>query len=150
MCHNILKYCLREALGERQRKTLFRFLDSLRDLVNEEQDIGQLDTIETELNFTLALMEKDFPITLQVKFHDKISVIGNIKQYSLQVIMMHILHHIVDGIRYKGPVYGTWMFPYERFNSWVCKRALNRANPEVTIMETYKVSFVVALCITTS
>ena len=79
MCHNILKYCLRGALGERQRKTLFRFLDSLRDLVNEEQDIGRLETIETELNLTLALMERDFPITIQVKFHDKIYVIGSIK-----------------------------------------------------------------------
>ena len=79
MCHNILKYCLREALGERQRRTLFRFLDSLRDLVNEEQDIGQLDAIETELNFTLALMERDFPITIQVKFHSSINLRGNIK-----------------------------------------------------------------------
>ena len=39
-----------------------------------------------------------------------------------------------------GPVYGTWMYPYERFNSWICKRALNRAFPEVTVVETYRVS----------
>ena len=45
---------------------------------------------------------------------------------------MHILHHIVDGIRF-GPVYSTWMFPYERFNSWMCRRALNRAHPEATV-----------------
>ena len=52
---------------------------------------------------------------------------------------MHLLHHIVDGIRRFGPVYSTWMFPYERFNSWMCRRALNRAHPEATVMETYRV-----------
>jgi len=52
---------------------------------------------------------------------------------------MHLLHHIVDGIQRFGPVYSTWMFPYERFNSWMCRRALNRANPEATIMQTYRV-----------
>ena len=39
-----------------------------------------------------------------------------------------------------GPEYGTWMYPYERFNSWICKRVLNRAIPEVTVVETYRVS----------
>ena len=54
---------------------------------------------------------------------------------------MHLIPHIVSGIKQFGPVYGTWMYPYERFNSWMCRRALNRAHPEVTIMETYRVSF---------
>ena len=43
------------------------------------------------------------------------------------------MHHIVQGIERFGPVYGTWMFPFERFNSWMCQRALNRAHPEATI-----------------
>jgi hypothetical protein len=53
---------------------------------------------------------------------------------------MHLLHHIVPGIEKFGPVYGTWMFSFERFNSWMCRRALNRANPEATVLETYRVS----------
>lgn len=54
------------------------------------------------------------------------------------------MHHIVEGIRRFGPVYAAWMYPFERFNSWMCQRALNRAHPEITIMETYRVCIVYA------
>ena len=33
------------------------------------------------------------------------------------------------------------MYSFERFNSWMCRRALNRAFPEATVMETYHVMF---------
>ena len=52
---------------------------------------------------------------------------------------MHLIRHVADGIQEFGPVYGTWMYPYERFNSWICQRVLNRSNPEATILETYRV-----------
>ena len=52
---------------------------------------------------------------------------------------MHLLHHVVPGIKHFGPVYGTWMFSFERFNSWMCRRTLNRASPEATVMQTYRV-----------
>lgn len=52
---------------------------------------------------------------------------------------MHILHHVADGIDNMGPVYSTWMYAYERFNSWMTRRAMNRRYPEATIMETYRV-----------
>lgn len=54
--------------------------------------------------------------------------------------MMHILRHIVDGIRQFGPVYSTWMFSYEGFNSWLHWRVMNRRWPEATLMETYRVN----------
>ena len=52
-----------------------------------------------------------------------------------------MLHHVVEGIHRFGPVYSTWMYSYERFNSWLSRRALNRFRPEATIMETYRVSY---------
>jgi hypothetical protein len=52
---------------------------------------------------------------------------------------MHLLHHIPDGLSKFGPVYGTWMWQYERFNSWICRRVLNRQHPEATVLETYRV-----------
>lgn len=55
----------------------------------------------------------------------------------LQVITMHLLHHIPEGLRNFGPVYGTWMYCYERFNGWISRRALNRRYPEATVMATY-------------
>ena len=53
---------------------------------------------------------------------------------------MHLLRHIVDGMKVYGPVYATWMYAYERFNSWLHRRVMNRRFPEATLMETYRVS----------
>ena len=52
---------------------------------------------------------------------------------------MQLLHHIVPAIQQYGPVYGTWMYSFEGFNSWMCRRAHNRAYPEATVIETYRV-----------
>jgi len=52
---------------------------------------------------------------------------------------MHLVRHVAEGIEQFGPVYGTWMYPYERFNSWLCQRVKNRAYPEATVIETYRV-----------
>lgn len=114
----ILKFCLRGMLSLRCRRTLFKFLDSLASLCAESHDLDDLDCVENDLNEACALLERDFPL-------------------NLQNITTHILHHIVDGIRHFGPVYGTWMFVFERFNSWICKRALNMRYPEATVLETF-------------
>ena len=37
-------------------------------------------------------------------------------------------------------VNGFWMYPYERFNSWITRRVTNRRYPEATVMETYRLS----------
>ena len=58
---------------------------------------------------------------------------------AFQNISMHMVHHVVDGIKLHGPVHSMWMYVYERFNSWVCKRVTNRSQPETTVMQTYKV-----------
>ena len=54
---------------------------------------------------------------------------------------LHLLHHIADGIKEQGPVHSWSMYVYERFNSWICQRAMNRLHPEATVMETYRVSY---------
>jgi hypothetical protein len=56
---------------------------------------------------------------------------------------MHLLRHVADGIGHFGPVYGSWMFAYERFNSWLHRRVMNRRFPEATLMETYRVCFII-------
>ena len=38
-----------------------------------------------------------------------------------------------------GPVRSWSMFKHERFNSWICRRVTNRANPEATVIKTYQV-----------
>ena len=38
-----------------------------------------------------------------------------------------------------GQVRSWSMFKYEWFNSWICRRVTNRANPEATVIKTYQV-----------
>ena len=130
-------------LGETQRKTLFHFLDSLSLLLSESIKKSCMRDIESRLHHSLALMERDFPMTLQVMCGYHYCIVTDVVVICTQVITMHILHHIPQGISRFGPVYGTWMWQYERFNSWICRRVLNRRHPEATVMETYRVIYIV-------
>lgn len=53
-------------LGETQRKALFHFLDSLSLLLSESIKKSNVRDIESRLHHSLAQMERDFPMTLQV------------------------------------------------------------------------------------
>lgn len=66
---------------------------------------------------------------------------------ALQNVTTHILRHMVEGIAKFGPLYTTWMFPFERMNSWFTRRVLNRQYPESTIMETYQIYCWVMYCV---
>ena len=57
----------------------------------------------------------------------------------LKVVTNHILQYMPEEIGQFGPVRSTWKFAYERFNSWLCRRALKRRHPEATILRTYQV-----------
>ena len=62
----ILKYCLRGMLGATQRQTLFAFVDVTTKLLQEHQDPTQLAKLEEDMNLVLALLERDFPASIQV------------------------------------------------------------------------------------
>ena len=116
---SILKYTLRGLLGKRQRESLFFFLDVLAALCAEIVDLSVIDVLEYNVHKSLSLLERDFPV-------------------SLHVSVFHLLHHLPMYIRRFGPVYSHWMYPYERFNSWIIRRVLNRRYPEATVIETYR------------
>ena len=115
----ILKYCLRDLLGEKQRATLFELCDVISLLTKDAISSTELDAIEYRVHRVLALIERDFPV-------------------SLNVISFHLLHHLPMYIRRFGPVYEFHMFPMERFNSWIGKRVMNRRFPEATVVESYR------------
>ena len=117
----VLRFCLRSMLGYRQRHTLFQLFDVISGLCDEVIDSKHIDDLELRVHRVLALIERDFPL-------------------SLQVIVFHLLHHLPMLLRRFGPVYGFWMYPYERFNSWITRRVTNRRYPEATVMETYRLS----------
>ena len=64
-------------------------------LVDEEINPVHLDKLEYRVYRVSSSLERDFPI-------------------SMQVVMLHLLHHFPFYIRRFGPVYGYWMFPVER------------------------------------
>lgn len=117
----ILKFCLRGMLGSRQRSTLFKLFDVLKRICAESVIIDAIQLLEEHVHTVLALIERDFPL-------------------SLQVIVFHLLHHLPRFIKMYGPVYSFWMYRYERFNSWIKRRALNRRYPEATVIQTYLLS----------
>ena len=105
MCSGIIKFCIRGLLGTKQRSTLFKFCDVMSRLCCQ-QITENIDDLELETHQVLALMERDYPV-------------------SLHVIVFHLLHHLPFYLRQFGPVYGYWMYPFERFNSWISRRVLN-------------------------
>lgn len=117
----ILKFCVRGMLGRNQRRTLFKLFDVIDNICMEDVTMDTINELELEVHHTLALFERDFPVTLQV-------------------IVFHLLHHLPSYVKHFGPVYGFWMYPYERFNSWISRRVLNRRYPESTVIETYRLS----------
>ena len=64
--HGILKYCLRGLLGKQQRNTLFFVSDTLTDVLAESMKLDSLPKLQDKMNTALAMLERDFPIALQV------------------------------------------------------------------------------------
>ena len=95
--------------------------DVLTEVCSEDIDSDLLGGVEKKVHRVLALVERDFPV-------------------SMQVIVFHLLHHLPMFLKRFGPVYTFWMYPYERFNSWIIRRVLNRRYPEATVVETYRLT----------
>ena len=91
----------------------------MSELTTEEVNMSCIDELEYRTHRVLALLERDFPV-------------------SLNVIVFHLLHHLPMFLRRFGPAYSFWMYPLERFNSWIGRRVHNRRYPEATIIETYR------------
>ena len=54
--------------------------------------------------------------------------------------MFHLLHHLPMFMKRFGPIRSYWMYHFERFNSWISRRVLNRRHPESTVIETYRLT----------
>lgn len=78
-----------------------------------------LEELELNIHHSLSLIEWDFPT-------------------SLHVCVFHLLHHLPFYLKRFGPLPVYWMYPFERFNSWVIRRVQNRRYPESTVRETYR------------
>ena len=117
LLEGILKYCLRGLLGDLQRRTLFELCDVVVLLSSDAVNIQNLDSIEHRV---LSLLERDFPV-------------------SPHIMVFHLRHHLPMFVRRFGTICGYWMYPMERFNSWISRWVHNQRFPEATVLETYRV-----------
>lgn len=84
-CCGILKFCLRDMLGHKQRATLFMLFDVLRSICAEKVSYETVEVVEKKVHLVLALVERDFPL-------------------SMQFIVFHLLHHLPMFLKKYGPV----------------------------------------------
>jgi len=61
-------------------------------------------------------------------------------------IMPHLMMHMVDQIRWLGPMYLHEMWPYERFMSILNRYVHNWAHPEGSMIERYCIEEVIEAC----
>lgn len=99
-CDGILKFCICGFLGKSQRETLFMLCDVLARICAETFEKSFVEAITCDVHCVLTRLERDFSV-------------------SLHVIVFYLLHHLPAYLKIFVLVYGFWMFPYERFNSWI-------------------------------
>ena len=66
VCQGVLKYCLLDMLGKDQQQTLFYFLDTLTASLAESHVRDSLNKLRRDFNTALAMLERDFPLLIQV------------------------------------------------------------------------------------
>ena len=64
----VLKYCIRGMLGDEQNKTVVLFMDAITALCAPSQDTAKIEHLKEKVNVALARLERDFPLSLQVRF----------------------------------------------------------------------------------
>lgn len=66
---NVLVYCISGLIGKRQEETLRLFSTMISQLIQDEHDVAQLLDFKVKSQTILALIERDFPVSLQVCFN---------------------------------------------------------------------------------
>ncbi|XP_062609392.1 uncharacterized protein LOC134271156 [Saccostrea cucullata] len=115
-----LAWCIRVFLPNQQEETLFIIVNLIKRMVSPQLTEEDIPSLQEDVHTGLAMFERDFPL-------------------SMQNLVTHLLHHIVDGFSTFGPLYGRWLFPYERANGWITRQCLKKGAEESTVMETYAV-----------
>ena len=68
MTQNVASWCLRGLLGKQQEETLFGLFDVLTRLIQPSYSTDELPNLISDTSKAVALLERDFPLTLQVMY----------------------------------------------------------------------------------
>lgn len=122
----MVRFCIRDMLGEPQRASLVNFLCLLEEAYGSTVDMDKFEDFEKRWHQGLCMLERDFPV-------------------SLQTFYFHLLHHLPQYIRMYGPPKNFWMFPYERFNHTLTAAISNNQHPEVSAVKKMEVQWLLSM-----
>ena len=130
-CHILMQHLLpvaiRSVLPRRVRDVITRLCLFFKSLCCKVIDPLKLPKLRDEIVEVLCELEKYFPPA----FFD---------------IMIHLTVHLVRELRYCGPVYLRWMYPFERYMKILKGYVRNRSRPEGCIVECYIAEEAVEFC----
>ena len=130
-CHILMQHLLpvaiRSVLPRKVREVITRLCLFFKSVSSKVVDPLKLTPLRNEIVEVLCELEKYFPPS----FFD---------------IMIHLTVHLVREVRYCGPVYFRWMYPFERYMKILKGYVRNRSRPEGCIVECYIAEEAVEFC----
>nr|KAJ0205415.1 hypothetical protein LSAT_V11C500282030 [Lactuca sativa] len=98
------------------RVAITRFCFFFKSTCSKKIKLDELDKLQEELCVTLCLLEKHFPPS----FSD---------------VMIHLIVHLTREVKLSGPIFFSWMYPFERFLKVIKGHVQNKNRPEECIAE---------------
>ena len=110
---NIMIYLLRDCMGDKTWKEFVLLVICLNHVSRYDITENEAVLLIEDMKLALSLMERDFPL-------------------SFSNITLHLLVHMAESLKKKGPAHSRWMFPFERLNSVISRQVKSRKHPEVS------------------
>jgi hypothetical protein len=114
----LVPYVFRRVLDDEINNVLLRLSEVMATVLRPEIDMGKLDELEREMVAVMADMERLLPVTL----------------FTIQI---HKLIHLVQFIRWWGPLKSIWTYSVERFLGFLVEQVNSRTNPEKNLINNH-------------
>ncbi|PNX54325.1 hypothetical protein L195_g047943, partial [Trifolium pratense] len=130
-CHilmqQLLPLAMRNALPDEVSVVLNELCSFFRQICSKVLSVASLDKMQQQVVLTLCNMEMLFPP-------------------SFFTVMIHLTVHLIEEVKLGGPVHYRWMYPIERYLGQMKSYVRNRARPEGSISEGYKLNEILTFC----
>jgi hypothetical protein len=130
-CHilmqQLLPLAMRNALPHEVSMVLNELCSFFRLICSKVLSVATLDKMQQQVVLTLCNMEMLFPP-------------------SFFTVMVHLTVHLIEEVKLGGPVHYRWMYPIERYLGHLKSYVRNRARPEGSIAEGYKLDEILTFC----
>ncbi|TYK04175.1 transposase [Cucumis melo var. makuwa] len=130
-CHVLMQKLLPIAIGsilpKNVRYTISRLYFFFNAICAKSFSVSKLDALQEDIVITLCNLEKYFPP-------------------SFFTIMVHLVVHLVREVKFCGPVYLWWMYPFKRYMKVLKSFVRNRNQPEGCIAKAQVCEEAVQFC----